>query len=449
MNIRSWLWLLLALLFSPGMATAQNDYPASSKQSHRPLPGQIDLTNAQEMMAQRLLKLGELYQLQDRVQELLKDRQFLKQMKNFSEEDLQRLRAKVLKGEKLSEDPIWTRFLEQMKEQKNLKEWQIEVLSSWAKRDKQEMPTIESGRRMFDNAAKNAPLPPLPLPSASSSASPPLPMPDEPAPSLLDRLQEETTRWLIDNFEDLSGDMLQALSEMGNKGNAPLAELLRSVPKSDFSAINIRENPLIHTLRSGTLARYLSNAGDILHRQSGVWDKLGSLLYKAPLPSLPRVGGPSVSMRAPPTPAGDGWLPTLLPLLMLYVIVLFLFKNGLRSKMSNGSDAEWRLGSWPVAPGAVSTRQDVIRAFEYLALLCLGPSAAACHHRRLAERLAELPPHSPRSGGDGGAARRQAAVTLAWLYEQARYAPAGEDLSPEQLNDARHALCALAGVTTA
>jgi hypothetical protein len=125
------------------------------------------------------------------------------------------------------------------------------------------------------------------------------------------------------------------------------------------------------------------------------------------------------------------------------VIVLVLWKKGFGSngQAGSGADGEWRLGTWPVRPDAVSTRQDVIRAFEYLALLCLGPAAAVCHHRQLAERLAEQDSINP--------SRRQAAEMLAWLYEQARYAPADETLSQEQLSDARHALSSLAGVTTA
>jgi hypothetical protein len=125
------------------------------------------------------------------------------------------------------------------------------------------------------------------------------------------------------------------------------------------------------------------------------------------------------------------------------MIVVLLCRRGLaaRSQLGSGEGNEWRLGPWPVSPGNVSTRQDVIRAFEYLALLCFGPAAGACHHRELADRLALQ--------DSGNPARRQAAEMLAWLYEQARYAPAGEALSPEHLSDARHALCLLAGVTAA
>jgi hypothetical protein len=441
MDKRCWLWLLLALLFSPGTATAQlsrHAPPPSGKESHHQLPGELDLDSAQEMMTKRLRELRELHQLQDQVQELLKDEQFRKQIEKLSKSDLQQMREKLLKGEGLSQDPKWNKLLEQARARQKLN---LDILRRWAERAERKQPSSESGEMTPDNAAKATPTPPTSPPLGPSSPPPSQPTPSEPSPSMIDRLQEETTTWLMENLAGLSGDMLQSLTEMADKqGNTALAEMLRSVPQSDFSGLNVSDHPLVPALRQGTLSRYLSNAGDFFQRQSGVWDKLGSLFNKAPLPSLPNVGRPSVSMRTPSTAESDGWLPVVLCLLMLGLIVLFICKRGFgpKDQAGSGADAEWRLGSWPVPPGAVSTRQDVIRAFEYLALLCFGPAAAACHHRQLAERLASDNPN-----------RRQAAEMLAWLYEQARYAPAGEALSQEQLSDARHALCSLAGVTSA
>jgi hypothetical protein len=439
MNKRFWLWLLLGLLFSPGTATAQ-----SSKQSHRDLPGGLDLSNPQEMMAQRLQELQGLHQLQDQVQELLNDADFRKQMDKFSPEDLQRLQEKMRKGEGLSQDGAWKQLLQQVHSRQKLDQRQIDILKSWAERAENKPSSSKSAGTRIDDITEPAPTPTSPPPE-SDSPPPSPPTPTEPAPSMLDRLQEDSTKWLMENFKDVSGDVLETLLEMGAKeGNSPLAELLRSVPQSDFSGINISEHPLVPALRTETLSRYLSGAGDFLQRQSGVWNKVGSFLQRSPLPSLPRIGGgPSVSMRTPSAAESDSWLPAMLSLLMLGVIVLFLCKRGFDFKgpAGSGTDAEWRLGSWPVPPAAVATRQDVIRAFEYLALLRFGPAAAACHHRQLAERLAE------QDGGKPG--RRQAAEMLAWLYEQARYAPDGEALSQEQLSDARHALCSLAGVTAA
>ena len=59
-------------------------------------------------------------------------------------------------------------------------------------------------------------------------------------------------------------------------------------------------------------------------------------------------------------------------------------------------------------PSQVSTREDLIRAFEHLAYLLLGPGARSLNHLDVAGRL------SRDDNGRAGAADR-----LAHLYEQA------------------------------
>jgi hypothetical protein len=89
------------------------------------------------------------------------------------------------------------------------------------------------------------------------------------------------------------------------------------------------------------------------------------------------------------------------------------------------------LGPWPVDPAAVSSREDLIRAFEYLSLLRIGQAARNWNHRHIARELS--PPQT------------ELAQEIATLYERARYAP-GEDALPENTFDqARRGLCALAG----
>jgi hypothetical protein len=95
----------------------------------------------------------------------------------------------------------------------------------------------------------------------------------------------------------------------------------------------------------------------------------------------------------------------------------------------------WKLGPWPVSPDAVASRQDVVRAFEYLSLLRLGPAAKSRNHLDVAADLG-------RSGPD----IRPAANRLALVYEKARYTPADEPLSADALAAARKELCFLAGV---
>jgi hypothetical protein len=87
-----------------------------------------------------------------------------------------------------------------------------------------------------------------------------------------------------------------------------------------------------------------------------------------------------------------------------------------------------------VQPAAVGTRYDLVRAFEYLALLRLGPAARHQNHLEIAAAL-----------GAADAGRRGAAERLASLYEQARYAPRDEDLPAVDLALARAALSLLAG----
>jgi hypothetical protein len=97
---------------------------------------------------------------------------------------------------------------------------------------------------------------------------------------------------------------------------------------------------------------------------------------------------------------------------------------------------------WPVRPEAVATRGDLVRAFEYLALLLVGIEAKHRHHLELAERLGG-PVDAPEDD------RRQAANHLAHLYELARYAPEDELLPETELAAARRNLSYLAGAGAA
>lgn len=438
MTNRFLLGLLLALvLLAPvRIATAQlkpiplaNASPPLPRQSHHDLPGGLDLDNPQEMMIQRLHELRELHQLQDQVQELLADPEVLASLLQLSNPELRQLREKLLQSEGLPTEQRWNDLLQQAGVQKKLDRRQIDRLRRWAKLTAHNLPSPPQDGPLLEDPGSVAG-----LSSPSSGTLPSLPPPEVPKPSLFDQLQQESTQWMIEHLDDVGGDMLEALNEVGMTAEgAPLAEFLRQQP--DFSTLNVGESAM-------GLSQYLTNVGEFLHERRGVWEGVHSLFRDVPLPSLPGLAASSAT--APVSAAADGedGVPALLALLMLGLIVLLGCKMAMRSQArGKSSEAEsWRLGPWPVAPAAVATRQEVVHAFEYLVLLCLGP-AAACHHRQLAERLAEQ--------DSGNPARRQAAEMLAWLYEQARYAPASESLSHDQLSDARLALCFLAGVTTA
>jgi hypothetical protein len=431
MNKRFQLWLLLVLLLSLEKATAQNVSPSPPKQSHYHLPGGPDPSNAQEMMAQRL---QELHFLQGQVQELFQKSEVRDRFQHL----LEQLRKQ--KGETQGQDRNWAQLLSQMNQSLPLpinQRYIDTLLRHWAEHtEHKQMP---SGNFPMFNSSRPIVLPPIRPVPGSSVPSPFLPGPAGPGSSPLDRFQQEMTKWLMERFEDLSGDTLQTLTEVeahsraegGNEGIVSLVEMLRSALQPDLTGRDLRE-PMMD------LARHLSNVGEWVHYSGGVWNEMRSFLRQTSLPSLSRSGGPSVSMPSSVRAEGAGWAPALLSLLVLAGIILLLCKSGPSSQAAvKRQETEWHLGPWPVSPDAVSTRQDVVRAFEYLALLRLGPAAVACHHRQLAERLAEQDNDNPR--------RRQAAEMLAWWYEQARYAPDGERLfSPEQLSDIRHALCLLA-----
>jgi hypothetical protein len=86
----------------------------------------------------------------------------------------------------------------------------------------------------------------------------------------------------------------------------------------------------------------------------------------------------------------------------------------------------WRLGPWPVEPQSISTRDDVIRAFEYLSVLKLGPRALTWNHVEIALALGQRFPTLSAN-----------ALELGAHYEQARYAPVSDAMSPADVHIAR------------
>lgn len=90
---------------------------------------------------------------------------------------------------------------------------------------------------------------------------------------------------------------------------------------------------------------------------------------------------------------------------------------------------------WPIDPRAINTREDVVKAFEFLSVLLCGPAAKTWTHSTIADELSAL-----------AATHGDTAVKLARLYELARYAPLDEPLTRAELLEARRLACDLAGV---
>jgi hypothetical protein len=95
-------------------------------------------------------------------------------------------------------------------------------------------------------------------------------------------------------------------------------------------------------------------------------------------------------------------------------------------------------GDWPLDPRAINSREDVVKAFEYLSVLICGPGAKTWTHSTIADELTAL-----------AQTHGETAVKLARLYELARYAPLDEPLTRAELVEARRLVCDLAGMDEA
>ncbi|HJT77254.1 MAG TPA: hypothetical protein VJ739_08630, partial [Gemmataceae bacterium] len=185
---------------------------------------------------------------------------------------------------------------------------------------------------------------------------------------------------------------------------------------------------------------------DRLRVDPETWQQARSLVPPAPRVSfrpehLPRVNPPDWSAPRPTRAeaGGLGQLALILAVALGFGALLWRLLVWQGGRRPVGTAERWRLGPWPVRPNAVRTRADLVRAFDHLALLLLGPVARSWNHLLIAARLGE----------DRKGERRQAAADLARLYEQARYAPPDEVLADADLAAARHHLCLLAGVHAA
>jgi hypothetical protein len=106
------------------------------------------------------------------------------------------------------------------------------------------------------------------------------------------------------------------------------------------------------------------------------------------------------------------------------------FGKRVRTLHDRNGAHEFTLGDWPVRPEGVTDGEQLVQAFEYVAVLRLGPAARAWNHWRIAARLGQ---------GLHEAIARQ----LAGAYEHARYAPFAA-VSEEELAAARQGLRILA-----
>jgi hypothetical protein len=389
---------------------------------------------AEQAMANRLRQLHDSRELHDLAKRFLEDPGFRRRLQaNLKPGEFQGLMDKVRRGEGLPGDLALPELLKQAE---RIKPEEADRMRQLA--DKLKPPEPPAGPATSLTQRK----PSQPMPKQSSQPPPPPPPPafepqpsPEPPRSPWAQIQEESSSWFKERMADLPeklADWLNAIGD-GTEGDA-LRQALRALSRGE------EKLPFGLSDRARELAESVSGLKDYMPQGVSLSD-FRTLFEDVHLPSPPKVGMPSVHFQLPE--GGDGVGPWWMWVLLLGVLGFVLWKASASARRARSDARGWRLGPWPVAPGAVSTRNELVAAFEYLALLCLGPAARARHHLDLAANLAE------RGRAADPERRRRAAEELARLYEQARYTPDDELLTPEDLAAARRDLCFLAGVAAA
>ena len=440
MKIR-WLALLLLLALAGGLP-ARGEGPSSSpaaRPSHKPInDGLADDRNPEDRLRSRLmqsqLKEKEQQQFASQIQqmarELLKDEKFVESLKkNLTPDQIDRLKQKYAGqgGGVRLDDPALRKLLDQ-----GLKGSKIKVEDPKLKEHLKKLGvTGQPGTTDPSNPPGTGPTPmpptspitPPPMPSTTPPPSPSRPPGDS---SNWDDLAKETPDWMKKGLDRAAGDLGKWLdTPSGKSWRGSVMDMARKMAEARSSAPAL--SPRLRAVN-----RYLPRVRDWLPQRS-------PSLPSARLPALPRLTGslPGVSSMSGVSAQGTG--KALVVVVALVVLALLLwYSRGWWQEVLAARLAGWKLGPWPIRPGEVTTRGDLVRAFEYLALLCLGPAARTCHHLELARRIGAQPALDTER-------RRDAAEDLARVYEQARYTPDDERLPDELLARARRELGYLAG----
>jgi hypothetical protein len=403
---------------------------------------------AVQLLNQRLTLAREAHELEkvpDMLQRLAQDPEFLKALKDMSPEQrerLQKLSRDLLRGKNPADDPAWSELLKGLRSQEGGLEQVLkdklggdaDLVKRWAEKQ------AELGNSSEDSKGSTIRPPDLvrppegsmgPPPTGPQGKSAPIHPPD---PSLWERLEQKSSSWFKDHVNDWAKDM-------GDWADSPLGNSVRNALRRAGQHASPGGTSFDLSDKTRGLGQTLGKVGEYLPTERLRSLNLAGRLRNVHLPSLPSGGMSAPSLGPVSRASGGGVIQGLLWALVLLTLGGVAWKS-LRWYREQSADGDgWKLGPWPVRPEAVATRDELVRAFEYLALLCLGPVALACNHLDLAARL------GARDGAD--VEKRRAAEQLGRLYEQARYTPAEEALPPEQLAAARRDLCLLAGVAVA
>jgi hypothetical protein len=399
--------------------------------SHKPIDSDLlNNLNPEEMLTRRLGKARapvreDWKQLKDLAEKLLKDSDFLKSLdQDFDKDKLRQLLDQFKGNGSVGENDkrMLNEFLDKARTDGSLGEEHQQMLDRLGKELKEslegKLPKNDSADRSNEKPSTAASPPPTPERETKPSVD----------PTADKEWQEELTKWFRESGKQwVDPKWLDA--KMGPAWRETLATLAKRASEARGETSRLAQ-------KANAFGRWLPKMSKYLPK---------SLTSQSPgsrLPSMPRVGtiprAPRFGSMSDFSAADVGKL--VLWGMVIGLLALVLWRaGGLWGKLGTGQAAGWQLGPWPVRPGEVSTRGELVLAFEHLALLCLGPGALTCHHLELGQLIGELPALDRDR-------RREAAGTLARLYEQARYTPDDEIMPPETMACARRELCYLAGV---
>lgn len=400
------------------------DAPTPPRPSHIPLDtGLGDSKRPEDELLERLSGLRKTNkspidgtplnkEMLELAKSLMKNSDFLKSIReSISSEQIEALRERLRKGQALNDllnDADLQRMLREGIGSPKLNNQQRRLIEKLIKERPEPQPK------------PGQPMPPVPQPTPGGNTQTNRPAASGSQPDAPPR-QEQLPSWLRDRLERWIDD---AEKWAKTPGAADWRDFLRRMAET-------KQNN--ERLINGTINR-ARGLGSLISRFNG-W---------VPRPvSLPRIGPvrlPTLSSPSLPSSPDMGAIGRFLVVAVVVGSLFVLLWRGVdryAAASHNSRGNEWD-AMGPLAIEAIHTREQVVQAFERLSLRLLGRKAKTQHHRDLAHGIGHQTDADPTE-------RRHWADALADVYEQARYAPPGEDLSANQLEQARRCLRRLTG----
>ena len=298
----------------------------------------------------------------------------LKDVKNLSDDDIKGLKETIRNNPQLLDDPKLHDMLKDVGKFKqggdfhDLPQETKDGLAQLAKDiiAKQKAPDPASGNPMTGD-----PRSPMP-PEAPKSVDlpPPAPSPERlsppPAASKSDWITHDITQGMAGLIKNIDrtpeGEALRT---------AALRELAKLESSSSSSSSGLAD--FLKSILSSDQAAWLAHAGKTTGAGFSGWD-----------------AGPAASAAPVFGASSDGLLDGVVWIAALALLVTAAWMAvavARRQAAARRAARPWSPGPWPVRPSQVSTRRDLIRAFEHLAYLLLGQPARSLNHLDVADRL--------------------------------------------------------------